>query len=233
MKLISLGWRAQFKGENHPLSNYEFDVVIGAVGTKTNRLPFFKRNEFRGKLAIAITANFVNNKTELENMVGEISGVSRIYKPNFFNNLNNHTGIDLENIVYYKDDTHYFIMTAKKSSLLSKGVIKEVSFFLQKRTFHHQNFDILLQDLHGAMQLLSAENINKDALLNYAMEAAQFSTDYQLQNLQFALNHYNQPDVAVFDFTCMHQAEHASRVIERNGCKLLCMLVGDGLLEVT
>lgn len=35
-------------------------------------------------------------------------------------------GIDLENIVYYKDDTHYFVMTAKKKSLLEKGVIKQV-----------------------------------------------------------------------------------------------------------
>ncbi len=37
------------------------------------------------------------------------------------------TGIDLENIVYYKDDTHYFVMTAKKQSLLEKGVILHVS----------------------------------------------------------------------------------------------------------
>ena len=36
-------------------------------------------------------------------------------------------GIDLENIVYYKDDTHYFVMTAKKKSLLKKGVIKQVT----------------------------------------------------------------------------------------------------------
>lgn len=35
-------------------------------------------------------------------------------------------GIDLENIVYYKDDTHYFVMTAKKQSLLKKGVILQV-----------------------------------------------------------------------------------------------------------
>lgn len=35
-------------------------------------------------------------------------------------------GIDLENIVYYKDDTHYFVMTAKKQSLLDKGVIRHV-----------------------------------------------------------------------------------------------------------
>lgn len=36
-------------------------------------------------------------------------------------------GIDLENIVYYKDDTHYFVMTAKKQSLLEKGVILQVT----------------------------------------------------------------------------------------------------------
>lgn len=36
------------------------------------------------------------------------------------------SGVDLENIVYYKDDTHYFVMTAKKTSLIKKGVIKQV-----------------------------------------------------------------------------------------------------------
>lgn len=44
------------------------------------------------------------------------------YKTVSFSSL----GIDLENIVYYKDSTHYFVMTAKKQSLLEKGVIIEV-----------------------------------------------------------------------------------------------------------
>lgn len=35
-------------------------------------------------------------------------------------------GIDLENIVYYKDDTHYFVMTAKKQCLLRLGVLCQV-----------------------------------------------------------------------------------------------------------
>lgn len=35
-------------------------------------------------------------------------------------------GIDLENIVYYKDDTHYFVMTAKKQCLLRLGVLRQV-----------------------------------------------------------------------------------------------------------
>lgn len=31
--------------------------------------------------------------------------------------------------MYYRDDTHYFVMTAKKESLLKKGVLKAVSVF--------------------------------------------------------------------------------------------------------
>ena len=51
------------------------------------------------------------------------------------------TGIDLENIVYYKDNTHYFVMTAKKQSLLDKGVILNVSsllLFLCVLMFFHE-----------------------------------------------------------------------------------------------
>jgi len=45
----------------------------------------------------------------------------------YLKDLNAHAGIDLENIVYYKDETHYFVMTAKKQSLLFKGVLKQVT----------------------------------------------------------------------------------------------------------
>ena len=44
----------------------------------------------------------------------------------FFKDLNSSAGIDLENIVYYKDETHYFVMTAKRHSLLYKGVLLQV-----------------------------------------------------------------------------------------------------------
>ena len=57
----------------------------------------------------------------------EISGVAFIFNQKFFKDLKHKAGIDLENIVYYKDDTHYFVMTAKKQSLLQKGVLIQVS----------------------------------------------------------------------------------------------------------
>ena len=56
----------------------------------------------------------------------EISGVAFVYKQDFFNNLYDEFGIALENIVYYKDDTHYFVMTTKKHSLLDRKVLRKV-----------------------------------------------------------------------------------------------------------
>ncbi|XP_016405682.1 protein-methionine sulfoxide oxidase mical3a-like [Sinocyclocheilus rhinocerous] len=121
-----IGWRAEVHPKTHPVNELEFDVIIGADGRR-NTLSGFKRKEFRGKLAIAITANFINRNTTAEAKVEEISGVAFIFNQKFFQDLREATGIDLENIVYYKDDTHYFVMTAKKQSLLEKGVILHVS----------------------------------------------------------------------------------------------------------
>lgn len=119
------GWRAYISPSDHPVSHYTFDVLIGADGRR-NTLDGFKRKALRAKLAIAITANFINKHTEAEARVKEISGVSYIFNQKFFQDLCEATGIDLENIVYYKDETHYFVMTAKKQSLLNKGVLLHV-----------------------------------------------------------------------------------------------------------
>lgn len=89
------------------------------------------RKELRCRLAIAITANFVNKNTFEEAQAEEISGVAFVFNQQFFKDIYAKTGIDLENIVYYKDETHYFVMTAKKHSLLSKGVIKQVRIVLR------------------------------------------------------------------------------------------------------
>ena len=75
-------------------------------------------------MSIAITANFVNKNTTEERRVAEIPGLSKQYDLEFFRQMEAETGIRLENIVYYKDLTHYFVMTVKKDSLVRKGVIK-------------------------------------------------------------------------------------------------------------
>ncbi|XP_012884251.1 PREDICTED: protein-methionine sulfoxide oxidase MICAL2 [Dipodomys ordii] len=205
-----IGWRAEFLPMDHALSEFEFDVIIGADGRR-NTLEGFRRKEFRGKLAIAITANFINRNSTAEAKVEEISGVAFIFNQKFFQDLKEETGIDLENIVYYKDCTHYFVMTAKKQSLLDKGVI--------------------INDYIDTEMLLCAENVNQENLLSYAREAADFATNYQLPSLDFAMNHYGQPDVAMFDFTSMYASENAALVRERQSHQLLVALVGDSLLE--
>ncbi|XP_028623827.1 F-actin-monooxygenase MICAL2 isoform X2 [Grammomys surdaster] len=205
-----IGWRAEFLPADHALSDFEFDVIIGADGHR-NTLEGFRRKEFRGKLAIAITANFINRNSTAEAKVEEISGVAFIFNQKFFQDLKEETGIDLENIVYYKDSTHYFVMTAKKQSLLDKGVI--------------------LNDYIDTEMLLCAENVNQDNLLSYAREAADFATNYQLPSLDFAINHNGQPDVAMFDFTSMYASENAALMRERQAHQLLVALVGDSLLE--
>ncbi|XP_048118174.1 F-actin-monooxygenase MICAL2 isoform X7 [Alosa alosa] len=204
------GWRAELRPADHPVADFDFDVVVGADGRR-NTLEGFKRKEFRGKLAIAITANFINRNTTAEAKVEEISGVAFIFNQKFFMDLKDETGIDLENIVYYRDNTHYFVMTAKKQSLLDKGVI--------------------INDYIDTEMLLNSTNVDQEALLGYAREAADYATHYQLPTLDFAMNHLGQPDVAMFDFTCMYASENAALVRERFGHQLLVALVGDSLLE--
>ncbi|XP_059916953.1 F-actin-monooxygenase mical2b isoform X5 [Gadus macrocephalus] len=206
----SPGWRVAIRPSDHPVTEIDFDVVIGADGRK-NTLDGFSRKEFRGKLAIAITANFVNRNTTAEASVEEISGVAFIFNQKFFLDLKEETGIDLENIVYYKDNTHYFVMTAKKQSLLDKGVI--------------------LNDHMETERLLHRDNIDNEALRSYAREAADFGTNYQLPSLDYAVNSYDQPDVTMFDFTSMYASENAALLRERHGRQVLVALVGDSLLE--
>nr|XP_019590530.1 PREDICTED: protein-methionine sulfoxide oxidase MICAL1 [Rhinolophus sinicus] len=201
------GWRAQLQPKPPAqLANYEFDVLISAAGGKFVPEGFTVR-EMRGKLAIGITANFVNRRTVEEAQVPEISGVARIYNQSFFQSLLKATGIDLENIVYYKDDTHYFVMTAKKQCLLRLGDWPETD------------------------RLLGSANVVPEALQRFARAAADFATHGKLGKLEFAQDAHGRPDVSAFDFTSMMRAESAARVQEKHGACLLLELVGDCLVE--
>ena len=71
----------------------------------------------------------MNNRTTAEAVVEEISGIAFVYKQDFFNSLYEELGVALENIVYYKDETHYFVMTTKKHSLLDRKVLKKVLLY--------------------------------------------------------------------------------------------------------
>lgn len=128
-----VGWRLEVNPKSHPINHLEFDVIVGADGRRNTlpgraepsaqdslltlgcccRKSFmlaemfvregFRRKEFRGKLAIAITANFKNRNTTAEAKVEEISGVAFIFNQRFFQELRQETGMKTSFLVRRSD----------------------------------------------------------------------------------------------------------------------------------
>ena len=208
-----MGWHAKLVPEDHAARHFSFDVVVGASG-KTVNLHGFNRYKLDAKLAIAITCNFINDASKEEAYVNEISGVQKQYHQQFFASLEQKHGIKLENLIYYKDSTHYFVMTATKDSLLKKGVLKE-------------NFE-------ERTRLLAPNNVDRFNLAVYAKEASLFATEYysrKLPHTTFALNSHGEPDLSIFDFTNLYAARNSCRAVVRKGFPLLMAVAGDSLLE--
>lgn len=207
------GWTAKITPSNEELESYEFNFLVVATGKRVP-LDGFDRRSLDAKMSIAITANFVNNKTSEESEVRQISGISKQFHQDFFKGLEETEGIKLENIVYYRGETHYFVMTALKDSLLAKGVIKE--------------------DIEERSELLAPSNIDVEMLHKYATDAAQYSCGHfskKLPETEWAVDGKGNPDCAIFDFTNLYSARNASRVQVRKGNQLLMAIVGDSLLE--
>ena len=209
-------WTGIFSPENHKINQFSFDMIIIASGKNVPRSIHddFCRTSLGAKMSIAVTANFVNNRTEEENYVEQIAGLSKQYDQQFFANIEKEKGISLENIVYYKGETHYFVMTATRKSLLKRGV--------------------LIENKRSRDELLSPNNIDEDNLHQFAIDAAEYSTDnlsHMLPTHEFALNHSGNPDVSVFDFTDLYSASRAGLVKKIGDHKLIMAIVGDSLLQ--
>ena len=104
-------------------------------------------------------------------------------------------------------------MTAKKTSLLKKGVLKQCT--------------------SDRSLLLNSENIDRNALEKYAREAATYATNHfskPLPNVSFA-KMKGKNDVTIFDFTNLYSSKNACRIRECGGHRLLLACVGDSLLE--
>lgn len=94
------------------------------------------------------------------------------------------------------------------------------------------NSTLFHQDYPKPDDLLAPRNVNTERLIEYALDAVNFGTEGKLTNVEFVVNDRNAPDIAVFDFTSLKKAEHAARIVERKGHRLLMALVGDSLIEV-
>ncbi len=119
------GWRVLTSPQISSLSTYDFDTILAADGNK-HTLPGFRSRVYNPKLALGITINFVNRNTSKDVAVKELGGLSVMHCSEAFGILSTEHGIHLENLIYFRDETHYFVMTASKASLLQKGVLEKV-----------------------------------------------------------------------------------------------------------
>ena len=201
------GWRAvTSKGE------LDCDLIFCATGCNIPEgLGSFSKKKPEFKMAIAVTANFKRGLDNEKN-VEEIPGLARQNKMEYFKELEERYNVGLENIVYFKDMTNYFVMTVKKDSLLKNGILKE---------------DVSKEGL------LDKDNQNMDALKEFVLKAAVHSTEgnpvKKSARLECSLD--SLVDVSIFNFSELYRSAQASRVIERRGHRLLIGLVGDSLMQ--
>ncbi|KAL6054010.1 NADPH:sulfur oxidoreductase [Balamuthia mandrillaris] len=187
------------------------DILIGADGENSvvAREMGFTRKVLQGGRAIGITANFKNTQTKEERRIREF-GLLAVYNQGFFNELKQNYNIELENLVYYRGETHYFVMTAKTQSLVDRKVFKE--------------------NEKEITRLLARDNVDRSALELYVRDVA---THIKLpSHCEFAVNPNGLNDVAIFDFSKKQQATKPYQIVgeEERRC-LYVALVGDALIE--
>ena len=99
-------------------------------------------------------------------------------------------------------------------------------FLLKKAPFKNE------KNFGETSRLLARDNINFDALCEYARDAAHAAINKKLDKSQliFTKNDSGSNDVSMFDFTSLYQAVNSSRIVEKRGHKLFLSLVGDSLV---
>eukprot|EP00026_Physarum_polycephalum_P006156 Phypoly_transcript_06197.p1 GENE.Phypoly_transcript_06197~~Phypoly_transcript_06197.p1 ORF type:complete len:518 (+),score=100.67 Phypoly_transcript_06197:183-1736(+) len=189
------------------------NVLVGADGESSHTCEVlgFERKVFQGSRAIGITCNFENTNTKEESSLDEF-GVMSIYNQSFFAELAK-KGLELENLVFYKDETHYFVMTAKKESLLHMGVVRE--------------------DKPTAAELLAKGNVDIEKLKHFCREVG-VSCGLP-PDPHFAKTPMGHEDMGIFDFSrklASTQPEKFLNAPDNDPEKqLLGILVGDALVE--
>lgn len=207
----SMFWNILLESKKKEELVLEANVLIGADGADScvGKRVGLECKVFQGAEAIGITANLENRKTPEENQLNEF-GLMSIYDRPFFESLKQQFDLDLENLVYYREENHYIVTTAKRDCLIRKQVIRE-------------NFS----DME---RLLAPSNVNRDKL---EMMVREIASHIKLPNsTPFMVQKNGQTDICVFDFSKKRVASEASTVLHpENKAPLLVSLVGDALVE--
>jgi len=186
------------------------NCLIGADGPNSvcgNIISEYK--VFKGAEAIGITANLKNYHTSDEAYLKEFGLMSTYNRP-FFLSIKEKLGLDLENLVYYREETHYLVMTIKRESLLKRGVVNE--------------------DYPEIEKLIASDNINQENLEKLIKELCNFLEIPQQCDF---VQEGGKSDVCLFDFSKKRSIAEPSKILSNsvNSKKLLVSLVGDSLVE--
>lgn len=180
----------------------EFTAVLGAAGTQDvlSQQAGINRFIFSRKEAIGLVCYFANHGTTEEKKVPEFSWTVQ-FKQQKFAQMRE-IGIDLENIVYYRGEMHYIVMTPKRQNLLEQGVLKI--------------------NYPQVSDLVSEENMDRSALNEYVTRVVKFLQIPQKAEFQ---------RLRMFDFSTRTRADKAASILSARGKKLYVGMIGDALLE--
>ena len=87
------------------------------------------------------------------------------------------------------------------------------------------------QDHLNVSNLLARENVVKEKLMEFTKNASFLVSNEALKKLEFAKNHYGEPDLLIFDFSTPLNSVNSLRFVVRKGRTLFLSLVGDSLRE--
>ena len=176
------------------------DILVAADGEHSSvaRMFDFPFGMFQAGPAIGVTANFVHDASNAAERKAQETNVSSHFARESFARLTAASGLVLENLVYFRDDTHYLVFSPKKACLLRLGVLKS--------------------DRATVEELLKRDNVDSERLLDAARSIARHVG--LPEGLQFA-KRGPAPDVAIFDFTRKQYALRSHRVIANPQRQLL------------
>ncbi|KAG2990122.1 hypothetical protein PC119_g19176 [Phytophthora cactorum] len=180
----------------------EYTAVLGATGINDQvaEPAGINRVVFSQKESLGIVCYFPNLETPEEMKVKEFSWTTQ-FKHRMLYRMRE-VGVDLENIVYFRGEMHYIVMTPKRQNLLARGVVK--------------------QNSPTSKDLVESTNISQNGLHAFVKRVVEFAgiprrTDFTRVNL--------------FDFSSLTRAEKPASILTSHDKKLYVGLIGDSLLE--
>ena len=191
------------------------DILIGADGVRSKvgeSCNFSRRKEGGRTRLLGITCNFEKYGTIVERNLKEFSLISYLNQ-NRFRKLETEYGIQLENLVFFRDETFYFVMTPKIRCLVKKGVLRSGE--------------------GSPQQLLESSNVNVEKLEDFAREIGEFCGLPQSSKMILVRG---KPDVQIFDFSTKMSCTQQIRFLDAPSHlddvnPLMVGVVGDALIE--